>query len=58
MHSNAHARRTVATKETEDRVQQESFMCDTGIVITCSSSTLILLFNAVHSVAIQLCKPK
>lgn len=68
MHSNAHARHSVTAKEPEEHVQQESHVplphdytqchCDTGIVIRCSPSILILLFNAVHSVAIPLHKPK
>lgn len=58
MHSNARARHTVATKETERRVQQGSLCVTQVSSLHAAPAPPILLFNAAHSVAIQLHEPK
>lgn len=58
MHSNARARRTVATKKTEEECAAGICTCDIGVVVTRGSSTPMLPFNAVQSAAFQLHEPK
>lgn len=56
MHSNAHARRTVATKETEEECAAGICTCDIGVVITRDSIVPMPPFNAVQIVAFRLHK--
>lgn len=58
MHSNARARRTVATKETEEECAAGICTCDIGVVVTRGSSTPMPPFNGVQSAAFQLHEPK